>query len=166
MEIVQKIYTDQSNFDGIRLMNQKAFELINLALDYDIECHKPKKLEERSVKLNNILKFLNIFNHLDLEKEVKIASIQLAKQQQNSFKDQHNQHFNQFVEKLCQLEEHSEENNINWKSGTLDALVILNYLDCCTSRILEAQVKTLKEIFMEAVKRNQMLQIKGQLQNQ
>ncbi|CAD8195646.1 unnamed protein product [Paramecium octaurelia] len=166
MKIVQKVYTDQSTVEGIPLVNEKAFELINQALDQDIEYHKANRLDERLIRLNNILKFLNIFSHLDLEKEVEIASIQLAKLQQNGRKEHQNHHFNQFVEKLCKIGLHLEENNLNWKNGTLDALVILKYLDCSPSKILEAQDKRLKDIFVEAVLRSQMLQDKGQLQNQ
>ncbi|CAD8055920.1 unnamed protein product [Paramecium primaurelia] len=158
LDIVQKVFNVGSKVVGVIPIGGEAFDLINEALDYAIEQKKENKFKVRLHKLTNILKCFNIISPVDLENEVKIAAIELAKKQQLDLEGKNNKQFEEFVNKLSKSEILEDENNMYWKNGTNDALVILKYLEDYSSTIIETYDKKIREIFIDAVEKNNKTQ--------
>ncbi|CAD8154798.1 unnamed protein product [Paramecium octaurelia] len=154
LDIVQKVFNVGSKVLGFMPIGGEAFQLINEALDYTIEQKKQNKFKDRLNKLTNILKCYNIISPVELENEVKVAAIELAKKQQIDLNARKYQQFDEFVSKLSKSEKPEDEKDVHWKNGTNDALVILKYLEDQSETILEMHDKKLREIFEYAVEKN------------
>ncbi|CAK76402.1 unnamed protein product, partial (macronuclear) [Paramecium tetraurelia] len=154
LDIVQKVFNVGSKVVGVIPIGGEASQLINEALDYTIEQKKENKFKVRLNKLTNILKWYNIISPVELENEVKVAAIELAKKQQIDLNARNYQQFDEFVNKLSKSEKIDDNKNLHWKNGTNDALVILKYLDDQSETILETDDKKLREIFQYAIEKN------------
>ncbi|CAD8214517.1 unnamed protein product [Paramecium pentaurelia] len=106
---------------------------------------KGKQIQGQAQQINQYFKCYNLISPSELEIEVKIAAIELAKQQQQETHQQNNYQFNQFLGKLNKIENQKDEQNEYWKNGTNHALIILKYLDDQSSFIIENSDKKLRE---------------------
>ncbi|CAD8207013.1 unnamed protein product [Paramecium octaurelia] len=156
-ETIDQIFSPKSKIE----IDREAFDLINQALDNMIQSEKKNNIQVRLHRLTNIFKCQNITNIFELEKELKVAIIELAIQQSKDLQEESNSYFAEFVTKLC-TKKYNQEQNVHQKNGIHDALIIIKYLEDMSVSIKEMNENKLRVLILDALEKNNKLQVQLQ----
>ncbi|CAD8213835.1 unnamed protein product [Paramecium octaurelia] len=110
------------------LLNQRLKQIEKHLTLQLIQSEKKYKIQVRLHRLTNIYKFQNNTNLFELEKELKIAIIELAMQQSKDLQDESNSQLGEFVTKLSTAK-YQKEQNVHQKTGIHDALIVIKQLE-------------------------------------
>ncbi|CAD8215131.1 unnamed protein product [Paramecium octaurelia] len=143
------------------LLNQRLIQIEKHLTLQLIQSEKKNKIQVRLHRLTNIYKFQNNTNLFELEKELKIAIIELAMQQSKDLQEESNSQLGEFVTKLSTAK-YQKEQNVHQKTGIHGALIVIKYLEDRSVSVKEMNENKLRVLILDVLKKNKKLKVQLQ----
>ncbi|CAD8114220.1 unnamed protein product [Paramecium primaurelia] len=108
-----------------------------------------------SILDQNLIKSINLLKDQKNQIIFQNVVLELSKNQSNNLFDKPKSSFRKFADQLLQEEDKQFRDNIYWAAGSEDALIILNYLEVNSDRIVNELLSKnviLRQIIVKAIK--------------